>query len=124
MFTHRFMGVPIGGCAWVCRSVMCVGVPNDVHASGRYTIGSVTSDGGRRVEQDPLEWMASLRKCVTDLATRLSLGTSLPPAEYGASPNGIANRVAAIALSGQMQDLILLDDSYTPLRPAILYVRV
>ena len=55
-------------------------------------------------EQDPESWWASLVRAVRTLSESTDLGG-----------------VAAIALSGQMQSVILVDGDGAPIRPALLY---
>ncbi|MCY4147171.1 MAG: FGGY family carbohydrate kinase [Chloroflexi bacterium] len=55
---------------------------------------------GGVVEQDAEQWWAAARSCCRDLSPR---------------------RLAGIALTGQMQDVVLLDESGEVIRPVILY---
>lgn len=58
------------------------------------------ADGSAGLEQDPQHWWEALRRALAE--------------------TGLAERVVALGLTGQMQDLVLVDAT-GPLRPAILY---
>lgn len=72
-----------------------------------YEHGTDVSRDGTFVEQQPGDWWCAFCTCLGLLRDELS-------------PEALS-AVAAVVLSGQMQDLILLDKDKRPLRPAILY---
>ena len=76
----------------------------------RYAHGTITSTNGSKgdvyVEQQPEDWVSAFSACIADLSST------------HASKLG---RVVGIVLSGQMQDLILVDEQGLALRPAVLY---
>jgi xylulokinase len=83
-----------------------------LHASDGRLLASHTANYGAdfgpggKAEQDPHEWWSAF--CA---ATRRLL------AETGSSPG----EVACVAMSGQMQSLVLVDEHDEPLRPAIIW---
>lgn len=81
-----------------------------VRGRGESRIPTLTGPAGS-VEQDPDQWIRAARSAIADAHADARASTPEPPPE----------RVTALALTGQMQDLILLDADGEPLRPAILY---
>jgi sugar (pentulose or hexulose) kinase len=77
-------------------------------AEKRYRSGTVSPGGfPGAMEQDPDEWVESLAEAVTEII--------LEPSSSSSSSSAYAP--AAVALSGQMQDVVGLDKLVKPVDP-------
>ena len=104
----RILGLDIGTTAVKAAIVdVAVDAPARIVALTEASLALATPAPGW-AEQDPLDWWHATRMAVADLE-----GDDL-------RVDGVLD-VAAIAVTGQMQDLVTLDADLEPVRPAILY---
>lgn len=102
-----------------------IALDGTVHGRGESPIPTPAGPAGC-VEQQPEHWLRAARAAIGQalasaeaLAGAAACIGAAPDATTGRAPG--ANELRALALTGQMQDLILLGADGQPLRPAVLY---
>ena len=90
-----------------------IGADGRIAAEAQAPLATVRGPRGM-MQQHVGEWRSALRGVIAECAGAL-------PAASSQSTALTAQPLAAIAVTGQMQDLILLDDRGEPTHPVVLY---
>jgi len=127
-----FIGIDVGTQGTKAIAYLPASLPSGkkgkilARASASYSILPAAVDG--RAEQDPNDWIDSVRYVLKELVKKLGLVApkmaTAPPPSSSCSNGGQKYVLSGIGVSGQQHGMVLLDSDYRPLRPAKLWCDV